>query len=117
MRLALKAYLAGFFCKPFTKAFIDEKQALHASYSMFSVLLSSLNGCVGLWFHAKPIKCVASFAKPAYFSSYMWQVPSYLAICIASRKMYSDDSVKKSKSRETSVLPHLKTKSICELAT
>ena len=118
MRLALKSYLAVFFRKPFAKAFIDEKQALHASYySMFCVLLSSVNGCIGLWFNAiKPMKCVASFAKPAYFS-YMWQFPSYLAICIASGKMYSDDSVKKSKSRETSVLPHLKTKSICELTT
>ena len=84
---------------------------------MFCVLLSSVNGCIGLWFNAKPVKCVASFAKPAYFSLYMWQFPSYLAICIASGKMYSDDSVKKNKSRETSVLPHLKTKSVCELAT
>ena len=117
MRLALKSYLAVFFRKPFAKAFIDEKQALHASYSMFSVLLSSVNGCIGLWFHAKPMKCVASFARPAYFSLYMWQFPSCLAICIASGKMYSDDSVKQSKSLETSVLPHLKTKSTCELTT
>ena len=45
--------------------------------------------------NAKPMKCIASFVKLAYFSSYIWQFPSYFAICIASGNMYSNDSVYK----------------------
>ena len=47
---------------------------LHASYSMFSVLCSSLNGCIHMGFHAKPTKRLPSFARPAYFSSYTFGI-------------------------------------------